>query len=243
MNGECYPLSMAQKTAWFFCTSYAEQISGKQIISEDGELNFTADEIKPMLELYCRLIDEKVMPQVEYFDKLNIENGNYAGVAAWLSDASNYCDAAEKNGYEIVVADYTSLDGSVSGWYAKPATMYAISNDTEHPEESALLLNFLMNSSQMSELQGIEKGIPISSSAREYLEETDKLSGIQYEAFLKLSDNSGSVSAISPYFENEDLIDAFNEACNDVLYEKATAEDQAKQLESTFREILKTQKS
>jgi oligogalacturonide transport system substrate-binding protein len=245
MNGECYPLSMAQKSAWFFCVAYAEQQSGKQIISQDGELNFTADDIKIMLELYCRLINEKVMPQVEYFDKLNVDTGKYAGVAAWLSDASNQCDDAIANGYEIVVADYPSFDGNVSGWYAKPATMYAISNDTEHPKEAALLLNFLMNSREMSELQGIEKGIPISASARQYLEETDKLSGIQYEAFLKLNDSEdtdSAISAISPYFESEDLIDAFNEACNDVLYEKSTADKQAKLLESEFAEIIAAQK-
>jgi oligogalacturonide transport system substrate-binding protein len=238
MNGECYPISMALKPAWFCCAAYAEQVSGSRLITSDGTLGFTADEIEIMLDFYCRLINENVMPQVEYYDKLEIDSGEYAGTVAWLSDASSSCDGAVENGYEIVVADYTSIDGSLSGWYAKPATMYAISNDTEHPEESALLLNFLMNSPEMTELQGTEKGIPISSSARTYLEENDMLEGLQYDAFLKLNENSGEVEAISPYFENEELINAFNTACNDVLYEKTTSKKAAESLVKEFTDIL-----
>lgn len=232
MNGKHYPISMTSKSAWFYITAYAEQKTGKQFIDNNGNINFMPEDLEIMIDFYCRLINEKVMPQVEYFDRLNIDNGIYAGSVSWLSDASNYCGNAIKKGFEIVVANYTSIDSSKSGegWYSKPATMYAISKNTEYPEESAMLLDFLLNSNENAELQKTEKGIPISISARTYLEENNMLEGLQYDAFLKMQEYEDKIIPVSPYFENEDMIDDFIESCNAVLYEKSGLSDSAEKL-------------
>lgn len=245
MNGEVYPIAMTSKSSWFFITAYAEQVCGKQFMTMDGELLFTPKDIQIMLEFYCRLINEKVMPQVEYFERLEPESGGYAGVLAWLSDGSSYCDRAIEKGYEYVVADYPiSSSAKVGdGWYAKPATMYAISKNTDHPQESAMLLDFLLNSSEMANLQQIEKGIPLSDAAQTYLEKHDKLAGMQYNAFTKMNEYADNLAPISPYFENEKLIDAFRDACNAVLYAKADAEIKAKELHEVFSIILEETKS
>jgi oligogalacturonide transport system substrate-binding protein len=245
MRGKVYPLAMTSKSSWFFITAYAEQVSGKQFMTIDGNLNFTAEELRIMLEFYCRLVDEKVMPQVEYFERLAPEDGIYAGIVAWLSDGSSYCDRAVNNGYEYIVTDYP-VDASSQvgdGWYAKPATMYAISRNTDHPEEAAMLLNYLLNSSEMANLQRIEKGIPLSEAAQNYLNEHELLDGMQYVAFKKMNEYQDNLSVISPYFENEALIAAFRDASNAVLYGKADAQTQAEILYETFDDILRDAKA
>jgi oligogalacturonide transport system substrate-binding protein len=133
-------------------------------------------------------------------------------------------------------ADAASKVGD--GWYAKPATMYAISKNTDHPEESAMLLDFLLNSTEMADLQRIEKGIPLSDAAQTYLAESDLLNGMQYQAFEKMSEYSEDLAVISPYFENEELIAAFRDASNAVLYDKADSAEKAEELRNTFAEIL-----
>jgi oligogalacturonide transport system substrate-binding protein len=237
MNGKNYPITMNSKSALFYTTAYTEERTGKKFINDDGTLGFNSDDIAIMLDFYCQLINKNVMPQVEYFDKLAIETGEYAGVIAWLSDASKYMDSAIDNGFEIIVADYPSYNQKIS-WYIKPATMYAISCNTEYPEESAMLLDFLLNSNEMAELQGIEKGIPLSQSARKYLVENDRLNGIQYEAFLKMNEFSNQLTLISPYMENGNLLDNFSQACNDVLYEKKELNEASEELYITFCNIL-----
>lgn len=240
MNSDCYPMSMTSKSSWFFITSYAEQVTGKQFMTMNGELSFTPDDIELMLNFYKRLVDEKVIPQVEYYDRLEVASGKYAGTMAWLSDASAYCDSAVENGFEIIAADYPHTEDTVSGsgWYAKPATMYAISKNTSYPEESAMLLDFLLNSPEMAKLQGIEKGIPLSDSAQNFLESNDILDGMQYTAFLKMQEYTDMLSIISPYFENDDLIDEFRDGCNAVYYGKSSASDKAEELYIRFGEIL-----
>ncbi|MBR6393191.1 MAG: carbohydrate ABC transporter substrate-binding protein [Ruminococcus sp.] len=220
-NDGVYPMSAASKSMWLLAIAYAEQISGKVILSHDGELNFSKDDVKTMLNFYCDLVNKKVVPQVEYYDRLNINSGKYAGTVAWVSDAVNYCQSAIDSGYDIIASDYLCTEKTApgEGWYAKPATLYAISKNTEHPEKAAQLMNYMLNSKDMAVLQGVEKGIPLSSSARKHLEDADMLNGIQYDASLKMEEND-NLRKMNPILENSSVIDAFIDSCNLVIYQK-----------------------
>ena len=238
MQGQNYPLSLTAKTAFFYCESYAGQQTGKNFIDNSGNMMFDKEDIKMMIDFYCRMVKEKVTCQVEYFDKLNLCSGEYAGTIAWLSDGMDYFKGAIDNDYVIKIADYTTFDGNLTNWYEKPATMYAISKNTENPEAAAILVDYLLNSTEMAEFQGIEKGIPLSSSARKYLEDNKRLSGLQYEAFMKMNENQSKLETISPYFENDDVINEFIAGCDDVLYDKATSDEAAENLYKKFSEYL-----
>lgn len=238
MNGQNYPLSMTAKTAFFYCESYAGQQTGKNFIDNSGNLLFNKDDIKIMIDFYCRMVNEKVTSQVEYFDKINLNSGEYAGTIAWLSDGMEYFKGAVNNDYIIKIADYTTFDGNLTNWYVKPATMYAISKNTENPEASAVLVDYLLNSTEMAEFQGIEKGIPLSRNARSYLEKHKKLSGLQYDAFTKMTENQDKLETISPYFENDDVINEFIIGCDDVIYDKATPDEAAQMLYEKFSEYI-----
>ena len=236
MDGEAYPIAMVAKSLWFFTIAYAEQQLGKQFMTIDGTVNYSPEDIQVMIDFYCRLVNEKVIPQPEYFDSLKVSTGEYAGTLAWVSDASSHCSKAIANGYEIVIGDYPVGDSARvgDGWYAKPATMYAISANTDYPEESAMLLDFLLNSEEMAKLQGVEKGVPVSAAARTCLEENDMLTGIQFDAFLKMNEYTDSIAVVSPYLENSNMIDDFRKACNAVLFDKSSMEEQAEELYQKF---------
>jgi oligogalacturonide transport system substrate-binding protein len=223
----------------FLIIAYVEQQTGKTFMDMDGNINFDADDIQMMLDFYVKLINEGVMPQVEYYDKNYITSGEYAGFAGWISDASNYSEDAIANGYNYVVTEYPGVSSSAnSGWYVKPATLYAIGDNTEHPTEAAMLLEYLLNSTDMAEYQGIEKGIPLSESARTYLDSTNQLTGLQYEAYQVMTESKSDLQLISPYLENTDILEAFKSACNDVLYEQATSKERSKTLLKEMNDIL-----
>ncbi|MDE6034782.1 MAG: ABC transporter substrate-binding protein [Ruminococcus sp.] len=224
-----YPMSGASKSIWLYLIAHTEQVTGKKIIKKN-KLNFKAKDFQNMIEFYKELVDRSVIPQLEYYDSKEIAKGTYAGSIAWVSDATNYFGSMIEDGVNIVTADYTTTDGKDvgEGWYAKPATMYAISKNTQHPEEAGLLLDFLMNSPEMAELQGVEKGIPLSRTAKKTIEKNYMLYGIQYEASQKME--GCELAELSPVLENNSLIDAFFSACNDVIYDKATAKESAENL-------------
>ena len=234
-----YPISASSKSRWLFVMSYAEQELGKCFVSDDGRLSFTADELKIMMKMYCDIVNSKVAPLTEYYERTNIENGVYGGTIAWVSDAENYCGAAIKKGYEIIPAPYTVISGkpSGSGWHAKPATLYAISKNTEHPKEAAILLDFMLNSEEMALLQGVEKGIPLSTSARQSLDDAGQLQGLQYDASL-LMENNKNMSQMDPIVENTSLINEFFKACNLVIYDKADIDTASQELYQTLNDIM-----
>ena len=226
-----YPLSGVAKAIWMMVFSYGEQVTGKSFFSKTGELQITPDDFKVMIDFYDRLVDEKVIPAVEYYDRLSLENGTYAGSIAWISDAMNYYKDRIDKGNEIVVAPYPHLDGMTSGsrWYAKPATLYAISKNVEHPKEAAMLLEYLLNSEDVALLQGTDKGVPLSDKARNILNEHDGLKGLQYDASLQMEDNE-SIEPMNPAIEDGGVIDMFIAACDKVVFNKATSDVAAKEL-------------
>ncbi len=233
---DVYPIAGPSKSLWLFSVAYAEQMTGKKLLTDNGKLNFKAPELKIILDFYDRMVDEKVFPPVEYYDRLSIDNGTYAGTVAWVSDAQNYYKKALENGNEIVITSYPhdASHESGEGWYAKPATLYAVSRNTEHPKEAAMLLEFLMNSEEMAELQGVEKGVPLSKRARIALLANNKLEGLQYEASSKM-ETTKTIEKMNPFIEDGGLIDKFIDACDLVIFDKASSEEAAEQL---YKEIL-----
>ena len=232
-----YAVAGAAKSLWLYSITYTEQVTGKRFFNENSEITFTADDFKVMMEFYNSMVQNKVCPKVEDFQRYNIDNGAYAGVVAWVSDALNYYKDVIAAGSEIIPADYTAFDPSDSGkgWYAKPATLYAMSRNTEHPKEAAMLLDFMLNSKEWAELQGVEKGIPASSAARKYLDETGKLSGLQYEA-SQVMENNALIRPMNSIIEDSALYDTFFDHCDLVLFNKADIDEATKQLYEKYAE-------
>lgn len=233
-----YPLSCSNKGLWFLCVSLEENSSGKKIFDDSNNISFTKENLVNVIEYGKELVTRKVIPDLSTYDKNNISSGVYAGSLMWISDGDNSFANAVESGYEIVVGDYLyDKDGNNIQWYVKPATMYAISSNTEYPKESALLLDFLLNSKEMAEKQGIEKGIPVSQNAINVLENENMLSGIQYEAYRKLDENIDEVTKISPYFEDSDLISTFYDCLNKVLYTDTASEEVANELMEKLKDV------
>ncbi len=239
-----YALSGAEKSIWLMLIAYAEQKSGKKIFNEKSQLCFGEEEFRMMIELYCRLVNENVMPKVEDFKRYNIDNQVYAGVVAWVSDALNYFKGPMDKGMDIIPVDYPAFspENSGEGWYAKPATLYAVSKNTEHPTEAAMLLEFMLNSDEWADLQGVEKGIPVSTKVREHLESTGVLKGIQYDASQIMEKNT-RISAMDSKIENSDMFGNFTSSCDQVLFGKASLEQAAADYYSLISQLYRVAES
>ncbi len=209
-----YCISTEPQFVWFLCTAYAEQQSGHKLLGEEGELLFAQEDLALMMEFYQRLIDEGVLMPVDTFDKYDLAKQVTAGAVGWTNSAEAYCEEAVAEGFEMVVGkQLASSDAKRSGWYYKPTVLYAVSANTEHPKESVLLLNFLLNNREMTLEQKLEKGVPVSNAARKTLEENNLLTGLPYEAFLELDGamERQEIELEHPNFEVTALVRTFTE--------------------------------
>lgn len=83
-------------------------------------------------------------------------------------------------------------------WY-KPSMYWSASSRTEHPAETALFLDFLVNSEEAADIQLTERGVPANEKMRAHI--APKLGEIDKEviAFLdELSDEVGEAETVTP---------------------------------------------
>lgn len=223
-----------QQFAWFICAAYVEQQTGRKILDEDGGTLFTQEDVQAMLEFYNRLVAEKVLLPVDIFDKSVLSEEKSAGVMAWTNSAESFSEAVTESGSEMVVGTLPVADGAArSGWYYKPLAYYAVSANSEHPKEAVLLMNFLLNSTEMALEQKLEKGVPVSDAARQVLVDNNLLTGLTYDAYQTMDAALQQMELESPYLENISLVSAFAQAA------QATAED-VKNAESCAKEFYQT---
>lgn len=222
-----YPLDLDTTASFMTSAAYVEQATGKSFFDSNNKLNFGQEEIRAMLEFYLNLVDKKVVEYMGDRNDSSYKEGIYAGTVQWITSAEKYqTSLAETKGQTTVVGAAPVLAGAKNtGWYAKPASMYAISSNTRHPEEAALFLEFLVNSEEMAKAQGMEKGVPVSTKAKVALEGAGMLTGIQSEA-QKIVDNT-QTKIMSPYYENSGLQAAFKNALDSILFNEGDIETEA----------------
>lgn len=222
-----YPLDLEASAIWFLAVAYVEQSTGKPVIDENNKFNFSVDDVKAMISFYKELVDKGVVMEVSERNDKYIKDGTCAGTLQWVTSVNKYSGFIEEAKGEAVLGTVPVMDGAKrTGWYVKPATMYAISSSTEHPKEAALLLEYLVSSTEMAELQGLDKGIPSNAAAKKVLESKGMLEGLQGEASEVVDDTDTIL--MSPYFENSALQNALKNAAIDVLYEKSDLDSAAK---------------
>ncbi|MFV0503532.1 MAG: ABC transporter substrate-binding protein [Lachnospirales bacterium] len=92
--------------------------------------------------------------------------GTTPETSAWISlSNSNQLVALQEaapEGVEIGITTIPTQDAKKSN-YLKPSQFFSISANTEHPDKSVSVLNYLINSTEANEILLAERGIPINS--------------------------------------------------------------------------------
>lgn len=232
-----YPLSMMQKSLFLMLIAHRVQETGKELVFEDGMVILSKEDLSEMLRFYKEMIDKKVMIPIDEYSKNDFTNEKVAGTVGWISDAGNNCDVLSKKGRNVVVGEYPVIEkGHLMGWYVKPATLYAISSHTEHPQEAAELLNFLLNSEEMTLLQKTEKGIPLSKASRELLVQKNLMEGYEKLADEKRQEYASQMKVLEPVLEKESLYGVFKKEADYYLYDKLSLEKVVDSIYSNYYE-------
>lgn len=233
-----YPIGGVKKHVLMLLVAYYEQTTGKNVFDENGNFCLEIEDIAYIIGFYKKMIDEKVLMPIDQFDRMQLASGELAGAIFWISDIDNYCSSIAEAGTpclgKYLVND---VDEAVLGWYRKPATMYAVSIDSEYPEDAARLLNFLVNDPDMAILQGTEKGIPVCRNALEAIKNEGLLEGYSVEANEQMIEAGDSLKVIPVLLEDDIVIDSFKTNSDAYIYDKVTLEEAAEQIYDELNEM------
>ena len=226
-----YPIGGVKKHVFMLLVAYYEQTKGESVFDENGICQLDVDEIAYILEFYKRLIDEKVLIPIDQFDRNLLSTGELAGAIFWISDIDNYCSSIAETGTPALGKYLVNKAGNdVSGWYKKPATLYAISAGSEHPDAAARLLNYLVNDPKMAVLQSTEKGIPVSTYALKAIEDEGLLEGYSVDANNQMIEAGDSLKIMIPAMEDDSVIEIFKTNADAYIYDKVTLEEAAQKI-------------
>jgi oligogalacturonide transport system substrate-binding protein len=237
-NGNEYPLELDGTSGWSLLMAYVQEKNGKDFIRPDGTLGFNEEDLKELLTFYKTLVDNKIIPLEIKDGAYDLSDNKSVSGFSWTSDATKIQGIMEKSKNQVGLGKLPSADGKESLRYVKPSMLYAISKNTEHPKESALLLNFILNDEEAAKIQGFDRGIPASNTALKALEADNKLSGVQYEA--NKEDSNVKEILISPYCENVLIKNVCADALSKVAYGKVSIDQCAKETYDSLNRTLDT---
>ncbi len=247
-NHGLYPLDLdiqSGGTAWYFAVVYVQQMTGKNFITMDGELGFSADDIKTALDFYKTLEDNHVIRSVKertnedgnaaLYQSAEFISGRVGGVLEWGSAVSKYEAVLDEGVLDCGVL-LSDNNGNTGGWMIKPSLLYAISSETKYPDEAAAFMDFLLNNEQCAEILGTTRGIPASSHASDYLEENGMLEGLALENANLLEDIDAVT--VSPYMELARMKEFYNTAIEKVSYGTADTQTAAQEMYDSITQYL-----
>ena len=232
-----YPIGMVKKQMFLSMIAHFEQTTGRVLYTADGSYCGMPEDWAEMLSFYKEQVDRKVIQSVSDFGATDFENGTTAGACFWASDATRYCEGLKAAGANVVIGDNLMTPGALrSGWYTKPATLYAISATTQHPKEAARFLNFLINDADMARLQGTEKGVPISERALDALKSSRQLDSLEYAASQEIMEMQDQNEVMIPQLEAATVMDTFKNTADKYLYGKESLEACAAEIHAQLQE-------
>lgn len=223
LGDEYYPISLNEYDRMILMIYYLESVYGKAWVV-DNKLNYTKEEIQKGLEFIKSLEDKHVTPSIQTILGDGAESidknpkwieGKYAGIFEWDSSASKF-KAALTDGSGFMVGDYLKDMGTYQGGFSKVSLAFAISENTQYPEECAMLINFLVNEAAGVEIMASERGIPLSKAGLQICTDKGLLDTIVAEANGKVL--SWVQYPLDPKFEAAEL-----KATNEGVYWDAMA--------------------
>ncbi len=161
---------------------------GGSFYTEDGTaLNFDKARLIEWWSMNEPLHAEGAVPPISVSSQWAPENGfvldKIGADLGWDNFLAWYAPAVAENGGTLTLAAPPSLDPGNLGLYLKPSMQLCIAANSEFPEASAKLIDFLLTDPEAIAILGTNRGIPATNVGRENVE-IDEVSQqvLDYEA-------------------------------------------------------------
>jgi oligogalacturonide transport system substrate-binding protein len=247
LGEEYFPLDVNFQDLTALARSWYVQKAHKPLVDEEaGSLTATPDELRELAAFYSMLVDRHVIPSArERASHGHVEpqemrpwiSGRYAGTYQWISAISKYVGTLAP-GQQVVLARYPMHPGAAdAGLLYRPAMMLAVSRNTRHPREAALLLNFFLNDPGAVRALGLKRGVPVSRAALETLRRDGVLKGLAWDGLRQVGTLPNAIRE-SGYFEHARVRDGFNDIFEALGYGRIDEQEAALRLDRDMNRIL-----
>jgi multiple sugar transport system substrate-binding protein len=153
---------------------YARQ-RGEQLYNPDGTLGFTAQTLADWWDLSLQQTEQGGTPPADETIEVGATGPdqsllatNQGAMGQWWTNQLG--SIAEASGRDLMLLRQPGeFTGQRPGMYFKPAMSYSISAGTDHPEEAARFVDFMLNSTDAAEVMLNDRGLPANLQVREHI--------------------------------------------------------------------------
>jgi multiple sugar transport system substrate-binding protein len=170
---------------------------GENLYAEDGSLGFSQETLEEWFSVTEQLVENGGQPGAA--ESVEIEAGgpdqsvlstNQGAMAHFWTNQLGGISASSGRDIELLRYPGESTEDR-TGMFFKPAMFYSISAGTEHPEEAALFVDFLLNSEEAAELILADRGLPANVDVRSHI--IDSLPEADARSAVFLSEIEGTI--------------------------------------------------
>lgn len=215
---------------------------GYKFFNEDGtDLGYDDDKLlEDYYQMNKDMVDAGVAPGYDVIQQIKgvedelIVHGKSPFDFRWSNQVGALSSASGKS-FELTLLPG---EGNAQGMFLKPAMLWSIPESSKHKEEAAKFINFFLNTAEVYEISGSDRGVPIKQEMRDAMEPT--LSEIDKKVFdyIELvTNNSTPIDANYPATSAE-ILQLLADIDELVIYGEVTPAEGAKQFREQATEIL-----
>lgn len=210
LGDDYYPIANEGYERFWLMVWYLQQKYGKPWV-DNMEVQYTPEEVTEGMEYINSLEANHVEPTIatlqgdgsdSFLSNPKWMDGHYAGLLEYDSAVNNIINSVNDD-QEVVVGDYLTDENAKPFGMTKVSQGFAITENSEHKEEAALLLEFLTSNENGIKILTTERGIPCNTKAKTTLEEAGLLDPNIVEANNIVMDSCAFT--FDPNFENSAL--------------------------------------
>ncbi|MFV2197810.1 ABC transporter substrate-binding protein [Nocardiopsis sp. LOL_012] len=215
---------------------------GEKLYNEDGSLGFSKETLTEWFELTEELLDNGGQPEAS--QSVEIEAGGpdqsvlatNSGAMAhfWTNQLGGLTGSA---GRDLELLRYPGeTESDRTGMFFKPAMFYAVSSESDHPEEAARFVDFLVNSQEAADLILADRGLPANLQVRESILSSLPEADAQSAGFL--ADIEGTIvdGNPPPPIGAGDVVEIIKRTTDQLAFGELTPEEAAEQFISEVEE-------
>ncbi|WP_150307251.1 ABC transporter substrate-binding protein [Planctomonas psychrotolerans] len=146
---------------------------GDALFTEDGEPGFDQERLQEFWEEGEALRNGGALPGQrieEIYPLSGFDSALTTSELTWDNFGAGYLGNLGEEYTELTLTEPPVTVEGAKDLYVKPSMLHTIAATTEHPEEAATLLNFLVNSPEVGAAFGTNRGLPASETQLEGIE-------------------------------------------------------------------------
>ncbi len=208
---------------------------GEEVFPREDETPITRETIVEFFEQNLELVETGAVPPGDVQTEgvgLSLEQSPFAVDEAaftplWHTQVQAYVDAS---GIEMGLLRQPALEPGDHRMVNKASMYWSIAESTDHPEEAATFVDFLLNDPEAARILGVERGVPAIPEIQEVIEPDLGPTGqLSVEFAADLQDEVVPPPQVTPSGAST-WSDDYQRIAGEVLFGQITPEDAADQL-------------